>query len=59
MTQEECRDTVHMCRNGVRKTKAHLELKLKSNIKDFYRYISRKNEDQRKCGPGAEWGQGT
>ncbi|KFP11766.1 hypothetical protein Z169_02376, partial [Egretta garzetta] len=43
---EEYREAVRLCRNGVRKAKAQLELNLardaKNNKKGFYRYISRK-----------------
>lgn len=45
---EEYRDDVWMCRDGIRKAKAHVELKLtrdaKNNKKGFYRYIGRKTQ---------------
>lgn len=54
MTQEECRDTVQVCRDGVRKAKAHLELKLardvKGNIKGFSRYVSSKMKTRENVG---------
>ena len=41
---EEYRDTARLCRDGVRKAKARLELNLardaKNNKKGFYRYVS-------------------
>lgn len=44
MTQEEHRDTLQVCSNGVRHIKAHLKLNpvrdTKGNIKGFYRHIS-------------------
>ena len=46
MIQEAHRDTVQVCRDGVRKSKAHLELNLtremKGKKKGFYRYVSNK-----------------
>jgi len=43
---EEYREAVRLCRGGVRKAEAHLELNLardaKNNKKGFYRYVSRK-----------------
>jgi len=43
---EEYRDTAWLCRDGVRKTKAWLELNLtrdaKSNKKGCYRYVNQK-----------------
>ena len=43
---EEYRDAARLCRDGVRKAKAQLELNLardvKNNKKSFYRYVSRK-----------------
>jgi len=47
-TWEEYRNMVRTCRNGTRKAKAHLELKLardvKDNKKDFVNYISSKRK---------------
>ena len=49
VTQEEYRDTVQLCRDGVRKAKAHLELNLardvKGNKKGFYISIKRKTRE--------------
>ncbi|XP_075581659.1 lens epithelium-derived growth factor-like [Pelecanus crispus] len=54
VTQEECRDSVQVCRDRVRKAKAHLELRLardvKGNIKGFYRYISSKMNTRENVG---------
>lgn len=48
MTQVDNRDAVQMCRNGVDKCNAHLELNLardsKGNKKGFYGYISSKRQ---------------
>ncbi|KFM02997.1 hypothetical protein AS27_15497, partial [Aptenodytes forsteri] len=45
---EEYRDTAQLCRNGVMKAKARLELNLardtKNNKKGFYRYVSQKRQ---------------
>ncbi|KAK4811070.1 hypothetical protein QYF61_016356 [Mycteria americana] len=45
---EEYRDTARLCRDGVRKAKAWLELNLardtKNNKKGFYRYVSQKRK---------------
>jgi len=50
----EYRDTARLCRAGVRKAKAQLELTLardaKNSEKDFYRYISQKRK-VRECIP--------
>lgn len=39
-----------MCKDGIRKVKANLELKLtrepKNNKKDFYRYVSQKKTEK-------------
>jgi len=47
---EEYRDAAGLCRDGVRKVKAQLELDLargaKKNKKGFYRYINQKREVQ-------------
>ena len=44
VTWEYYRDAARLCRDGVRKTKAELELELarsaKKNKKSFYRYIN-------------------
>ncbi|KAK4805788.1 hypothetical protein QYF61_000394 [Mycteria americana] len=46
LTQGEYKDTVRVCRNGVKKAKAHLELNMardvNGNKKGFYRYMSSK-----------------
>ena len=48
VTWEEYRDAAHLCRDGVRKAKAQLELNLardaKNNKKGFYRYINQKRK---------------
>jgi len=48
VTQEEYRDNVQLCRDGVRKAKAHLEMNLvkdvRGNGKGFYQYISNKRK---------------
>ena len=45
---EEYRDAAQLCRDGIRKVKAHLELNLardaKNNKKGFYRYVSQKRK---------------
>jgi len=45
---EEYRDAAWLCRDGVRKAKAWLELNLprgaKNNKKGFYRYVSQKRK---------------
>lgn len=55
-----------LCMNGYRKTKAHLVLNLARDVKDkdgFYKYVNRRmtwqvlEEEERKCGPTAEWGR--
>ncbi|KAK4815257.1 hypothetical protein QYF61_023993 [Mycteria americana] len=47
-TGEECRDAARLCRDGVRKAKAQLELNLardaKNSKKGFYRYINQKRK---------------
>lgn len=52
---EECRDAARLCRNGVGKAKAQLELDLtrgaKKDKKDFYRYISQKRNSPGGCTP--------
>ena len=49
-----------MCRNGIRKAKAHVELNLsrnmKGNKKGSHKYIKSKKKGKR--GPAAEWGRG-
>ncbi|KFP65292.1 hypothetical protein N322_12895, partial [Cariama cristata] len=49
---EEYRDAARLCRDGVRKAKAWMELNLArdatNNKKGFYRYVSQKKEGQRK-----------
>ena len=44
-----------MCRDGVRKVKAHLDLTVvrdkKGNTKGFYRYISSKRKTRENMGP--------
>lgn len=46
--QEGCKDAVWACRDGVRKTKAHLELHLAGDLKGkkkgFYKYFSSKRQ---------------
>lgn len=48
MTQEEYRNTVQLCRDGLRKAKIHLELNLakdvKGNRKGFYKYTCSKRK---------------
>ncbi|KAK4824510.1 hypothetical protein QYF61_015908 [Mycteria americana] len=48
VTWEEYRGAAHLCRDGVRKAKAQLELSLvrdaKNNKKGFYRYVSQKRK---------------
>ena len=55
VTQEEYRDTVQLCRDGVRKAKAHLELNLardvKHNKKGFYSYTGDKRKTRENVGP--------
>ncbi|KFQ60214.1 hypothetical protein N334_01909, partial [Pelecanus crispus] len=49
---EEYRDTAQMCRHGIRKAKAQLELSLtrkEKNITGFYRYVGQKRKITRKC----------
>lgn len=51
MTQEENRDTVQACRDGVWKAKAHLELNLmsdmKGNQKGFYECVSMERKQEK------------
>lgn len=52
--QEEYRDIVQRCSDGVRKDKTHLEFNVISNtkaIKDFYRYITNKRKTKKNEGP--------
>ena len=48
--QGECKDTVQVCWDGVRKAKVHLEMSLardtKGNKKGFYRYTSSHEGDK-------------
>lgn len=48
VTQEEYSVAVQSCRDGVRKTKAHLELNLAMNVKDhrevFYKHRNNKRK---------------
>ena len=48
MSWEEYRDAAWLCRDGVRKAKAQLELNLardaENNEEDFYRYISQERK---------------
>ncbi|KFV48258.1 hypothetical protein N328_03880, partial [Gavia stellata] len=48
---EEYRDAAQLCRDGVRKAKAQLELNLardaKNNKKSFYRYVARKGRSKK------------
>jgi len=48
VSREDYRDAARLCRDGVRKAKAQLELTLargaKNNEKDFYRYVSQKRK---------------
>jgi len=59
VTEEEYRDTVQLCRDGVRKARADLEINLVRNVKDnkkgFYKYIKSKREMRGKYGPAPEW----
>lgn len=53
MVWEEHRDAVQMCRDGISKSKAQMELILardpKNNRREFYRYIAQKKKDQGEC----------
>jgi len=48
VTWEEYRDAARLCRDGVRKTKAQMELNLArdavNNKKGFYRHVSQKRK---------------
>ncbi|KFQ63524.1 hypothetical protein N334_07076, partial [Pelecanus crispus] len=52
---EEYRDAARLCRDGVRKAKAQLELNLakgaKNNNKGFYRYVSQKRKVKESMAP--------
>jgi len=55
VTWEEYRNIVRVSRNGTRKTKIHLELRLVRDIKDskkgFFKYISSKWKTKENVGP--------
>ncbi|GAB0175620.1 mitochondrial enolase superfamily member 1 [Grus japonensis] len=59
--QEEYRYTVQVLRDGVGKTKDHLEVNLTRDMKNkmmcFYRYISSERKERENV-PVAEWGRG-
>lgn len=61
VTQEEHRDTVQLCRDGVRKAKAHLDLNLatatKCNKKGVYNYINSKRKARKRYMSTEEWGR--
>ncbi|KAK4830139.1 hypothetical protein QYF61_008566 [Mycteria americana] len=48
VSKEECWDTARVCRDGIRKAKAQLELNLVRNVKNdkmaFYRYVAQKRK---------------
>jgi len=52
---EECRDTAWLCRDGVRRAKAWLELNLardaKDNKKRFYRCVTQKRKVKESISP--------
>ena len=55
MSWEEYRDAAWLCRDGVRRAKAWLELNLardaKDNKKDFYRYVNQKGKSKKAYTP--------
>jgi len=55
---EKYRDSAQLCRDGVRKAKAQLELNIttdaKNNKKDFYRYVSQKRKVKESISPADE-----
>ena len=55
MAWEEYRNAVQMCRDGIRKAKAWMELRLakdaKNNKKEFYRYSAQKRKAKENVSP--------
>ena len=60
-TQKDYKDVVRMCRDKIRKAKAHLELNLATAVKDnrkcFYKYINKKRRTKENLHPLLDVGE--